>query len=151
MYKAFRLTVSKGAIGIAAFSLAVPANAGNGSEVGAGFVGFGIGAVVGSALAPQQVYVAHHHLLITRHRRPSLKRHRRQFMSGRSSMGARHIATIAANDTMREVVRNIVTMNGNATSPAPTVGGPLAPACYRVSFFAGSLEVTARLKSTGQT
>ena len=63
-------------------------------------------------------------------------------------MGARHIATIAANDTMREVVRNIVTMNGNATYPTPTVGGPLAPACYRVSFFAGSLEVTARLKST---
>ena len=57
MYKAFRLTVV-GAIGIAAFSLAVPANAGNGSEVGAGLVGFGIGAVVGSALAPQQVYVA---------------------------------------------------------------------------------------------
>jgi hypothetical protein len=63
-------------------------------------------------------------------------------------MGVRHIATIAIKDTMREMARNIVTMNGNATYPTPTVGGPLAPACYRVSFFAGSLEVTARLKST---
>lgn len=68
----------------------------------------------------------------------------RQFMSGRFSMGVRHIATIATiatKDTMREMARNIVTMNGNATYPIPTVG-------YRVSFFAGSLEVTARLKST---
>ena len=60
-------------------------------------------------------------------------------------MGVRYIATIAtiaAKDTMREMARNIVTMNGNATYPTPTVGG------YRVSFFAGSLEITARLKST---
>jgi hypothetical protein len=38
-------------------------------------------------------------------------------------------------------------MDRNAAFPTPTVGGPIAPACYRVSFFAGSLEVTARLKS----
>jgi hypothetical protein len=62
-------------------------------------------------------------------------------------MGVPHIATIAAKDTMREMVGNIVTM-GNAVYPTPTVGGPLAPACYRVSFFAGSLEITARLKNT---
>jgi hypothetical protein len=43
---------------------------------------------------------------------------------------------------MREMARNIVTMNGNATYPTPTVGG------YWVSFFADSLELTARLKST---
>jgi hypothetical protein len=41
-------------------------------------------------------------------------------------MGVRHIATIAtiaAKDTMREMVRNIVTM-GNAVYPTPTVGDP---------------------------
>ena len=34
------------------------AHAGNGSAVGAGIVGFGVGAIVGSALTPQTVYVA---------------------------------------------------------------------------------------------
>ena len=57
MQRFVRVTVVA-AIGIATLSLAVPANAGNGSAVGAGLVGFGIGAVVGSAIAPQQVYVA---------------------------------------------------------------------------------------------
>jgi BA14K-like protein len=42
-------------MGTAAPSLPAPALAGNG--VGAGLVGFGIGAVVGSALAPREVYV----------------------------------------------------------------------------------------------
>jgi hypothetical protein len=42
-------------VGTAALSLPAPALAGNG--VGAGLVGFGIGAVVGSALAPREVYV----------------------------------------------------------------------------------------------
>jgi hypothetical protein len=43
---------------VAAVSLTGPAHAGNGSTVGAGIVGFGVGALVGSALAPQTVYVA---------------------------------------------------------------------------------------------
>jgi hypothetical protein len=53
----YRVCISGGAIGLAALALSAPANAG-GSDVGAGLLGFGIGAVVGSALAPQQVYVA---------------------------------------------------------------------------------------------
>jgi hypothetical protein len=56
MSKAFKITVTT-AIAIAALSLTAPAHAGS-SEVGAGLAGFGIGAVVGSALAPQTVYVA---------------------------------------------------------------------------------------------
>jgi hypothetical protein len=44
-------------IGMAA-SLANPAHAGNGSAVGAGLLGFGVGALVGSAVTPQTVYVA---------------------------------------------------------------------------------------------
>jgi hypothetical protein len=42
-------------IGTAAPSLPAPALAGDG--VGAGLVGFGIGAIVGSALTPREVYV----------------------------------------------------------------------------------------------
>jgi hypothetical protein len=53
-----KVTVTSAAIGIAALSLVTPAVAGNGSAVGAGLAGFGIGAIVGSALAPQPVYVA---------------------------------------------------------------------------------------------
>ena len=50
--------------------------------------------------------------------------------------------------TVREVVENIEPMNGNVVGyPIPTVGGPGAPSCYRVSLLSGSLEVTARLKS----
>ena len=30
--------------------------------------------------------------------------------------------------------------------PDPTVGGPGAPSCYRVSLLSGAVEVTARLK-----
>jgi hypothetical protein len=45
------------AASIAAFSVSSPADAG-GSDVGAGILGFGVGAIVGSALAPQTVYVA---------------------------------------------------------------------------------------------
>jgi hypothetical protein len=43
-------------IGTAALSLPTPTLAGDG--VGAGLVGFGIGAIVGSALTPREVYVA---------------------------------------------------------------------------------------------
>jgi hypothetical protein len=45
------------AIGIAAMSLASPANAGDGNALGAGLLGLGIGAIVGSALTPREVYV----------------------------------------------------------------------------------------------
>jgi hypothetical protein len=50
--------------------------------------------------------------------------------------------------TVREVVENIEPVNGKVVGyPTPTVGGPSAPSCYRVSLLSGSLEVTARLKS----
>ena len=42
----------------AALSVSTPASAGHGNELGAGLLGLGIGAVVGSALTPQTVYVA---------------------------------------------------------------------------------------------
>jgi hypothetical protein len=54
----YKVTVAAAAIGIAALSPTGPAHADNGSAVGAGLVGFGVGAIVGSALAPQTVYVA---------------------------------------------------------------------------------------------
>ena len=57
MYTPFKITVTTVAIGMAAFSLTAPAHAGS-SQVGAGVAGFALGAVVGSALAPQTVYVA---------------------------------------------------------------------------------------------
>ena len=58
MCKVLRIAVTTATVGIAALSLTVPAQAGNGSAVGAGLVGFGVGAILGSALAPQTVYVA---------------------------------------------------------------------------------------------
>ena len=48
--------------------------------------------------------------------------------------------------TVREVVENIEPINGKAGYPIPTVGGPAAPSCYRVSLLSGALEITARLK-----
>ncbi len=52
-------------IGTAALTLPAPAEAGHGyyyghggNAWGAGLVGFGIGAIIGSALAPREVYVA---------------------------------------------------------------------------------------------
>jgi hypothetical protein len=53
----YRVTIAA-AIGIAAVLLTGSAHAGNGSAVGAGLVGFGVGAIVGSAFAPQTFYVA---------------------------------------------------------------------------------------------
>lgn len=50
--------------------------------------------------------------------------------------------------TVREVVENIEPVNGSAAYLTPTVGAPVALSCYRVSLLLGSLEVTARLKST---
>ena len=57
MYKAFRVTAAMAAIGIAALSFTARAQAGHDSAVGAGLVGFGIGAILGSALAPQGMYI----------------------------------------------------------------------------------------------
>ena len=58
MCKGVRVAVTILTIGMAAISLANPAHAGNGSAVGAGLLGFGVGALVGSAVTPQTVYVA---------------------------------------------------------------------------------------------
>ena len=54
----YRVTVAASVIISGALALTGSAHAGNGSAVGAGLLGFGVGAVVGSALAPQTVYVA---------------------------------------------------------------------------------------------
>ena len=56
MDKVFRITLTAAAIGIAALSFTAPAQAGNGSAVGAGLVGFGIGAILGSMMGPPEVY-----------------------------------------------------------------------------------------------
>jgi len=58
MCNVLRITATTAAIGVAALSLTAPAHAGNGSAVGAGLIGFGVGAILGSALTPQTVYVA---------------------------------------------------------------------------------------------
>ena len=58
MVKAFKITVAGAAMAVAALSLTAQAQAGNGSAVGAGLAGFGIGAILGGALAPREVYVA---------------------------------------------------------------------------------------------
>jgi hypothetical protein len=57
MYKAIKVTVATAAIGIASLSPTLPAHAGNGSAVGAGLLGFGIGAIFGSMLAAQELYL----------------------------------------------------------------------------------------------
>jgi hypothetical protein len=44
-------------IGVALLGAPAPAAAGNGDAWGAGLFGFGVGAIIGSALAPQEVYV----------------------------------------------------------------------------------------------
>jgi hypothetical protein len=44
-------------IGMAALTLPSPAEAGRGHAWGAGLIGFGVGAIVGSALTPREVYV----------------------------------------------------------------------------------------------
>jgi hypothetical protein len=58
MHSVMRVTVAAMVLGIASLSLTASAHAGNGSAVGAGLLGFGVGAIVGNALAPQTVYVA---------------------------------------------------------------------------------------------
>ena len=95
MYTPFKIAVTTAAIGIAAFSLAAPAQAGS-SEVGAGVAGFALGAVVGSAGVTARCMSPHHHLFITRRRRPSITPHRPQFMWGQRTMGGLTIEAIAA-------------------------------------------------------
>jgi hypothetical protein len=56
MDNVLRTAVTAAAIGIAALSLTAPARAGNGSAVGAGLVGFGIGAILGSMMGAPEVY-----------------------------------------------------------------------------------------------
>ena len=58
MHSVIRVTVATLVLGIASLSLTASAKAGNSSAVGAGLLGFGVGAIVGNALAPQTVYVA---------------------------------------------------------------------------------------------
>ena len=65
-----KVVVSIVTIGMAAISFANPAQAGNGSAVGAGLLGFGVGALVGSAVTPETVYVARRRLSITPHLLP---------------------------------------------------------------------------------
>jgi hypothetical protein len=57
MSNVLKVTVLTAAIGAAVLSPTASAHAG-GSDVGAGLLGFGVGAIVGSVLAPQVVYVA---------------------------------------------------------------------------------------------
>ncbi len=57
MSNGLKVTVLTAAIGTAVLSLTAQAHAG-GSDVGAGLLGFGVGAVLGSVLAPPVVYVA---------------------------------------------------------------------------------------------
>jgi hypothetical protein len=56
MNKALKVAAATAAIGITTLSLTVPAHAG-GSAVGAGIIGFGVGALLGSLLTPSEVYV----------------------------------------------------------------------------------------------
>jgi hypothetical protein len=58
MTHTLKATAIAALIGLGALTLPAPAQAGNGRAWGAGLVGFGIGAIVGSALAPREVYVA---------------------------------------------------------------------------------------------
>src|SRR5262245_55877925 len=56
MDKFLRTAVAAAAIATAALLLTLPAQAGPRSTVGAGLVGFGIGAILGSMMAPPEVY-----------------------------------------------------------------------------------------------
>jgi hypothetical protein len=57
MRTSLKTMVAVAAIGSAALSLATPANAGSGDALGFGLLGLGIGAILGSALTPTEVYV----------------------------------------------------------------------------------------------
>ena len=55
MNKAIRVAGATAAIGIAGLSPIAPAHAGD--AVGAGLIGFGVGAILGSLFTPSEVYV----------------------------------------------------------------------------------------------
>jgi hypothetical protein len=57
MVTSAKAAVTVSLIGAAMLFSSAPAEAGRGSAVGAGLLGFGVGAVVGSALTPRDVYV----------------------------------------------------------------------------------------------
>jgi hypothetical protein len=92
-----RVVVSIVTIGMAAISLANPAHAGNGSAVGAGLLGFGVGALVGSAVTPQTVYVAPPPPVYYAPP-PLFMSRQRPCTSGRCTMAIRTIEAIAANE-----------------------------------------------------
>src|SRR5262245_65149882 len=56
MDKVLRTAVTAAAIAIAAQLLPLPAQAGPRSAVGAGLIGFGIGAILGTMMGPPEVY-----------------------------------------------------------------------------------------------
>jgi len=60
--KTLKAVLAAALIGVAALTLSAPAEAGrghgHGNAVGAGIIGFGVGAIVGSALTPREVYIA---------------------------------------------------------------------------------------------
>src|SRR5262245_4131618 len=56
MDKVLRTAVTAAAIAIAAQLLTLPAQAGPRSAVGAGLIGFGIGAMLGTMMGPPEVY-----------------------------------------------------------------------------------------------
>jgi len=55
--RTLRAIAAAALIGLGTLTLPAPAEAGRGNGWGAGLIGFGIGAIVGSALAPREVYV----------------------------------------------------------------------------------------------
>ena len=95
MHSVMRVTVAATVLGIASLSLAASAHAGNGSAVGAGLLGFGVGAIVGNALAPQTVYVAPPPPVYYAPPPPYMSRLRR-FMWAQSTTSGIPIETIAA-------------------------------------------------------
>jgi hypothetical protein len=56
-HRTLKACAAAGLIGIAALMLPTAAEAGRGNAWGAGLLGFGVGAIVGSALTPREVYV----------------------------------------------------------------------------------------------
>jgi hypothetical protein len=53
-----RTVVIAASAGLTVLMTTAPVHAGNGNIVGAGLLGLGIGAIIGSALTPTEVYVA---------------------------------------------------------------------------------------------
>ena len=53
MIRTVRTAAATALFGMAALSLSTSANAGDGKAVGAGLLGFGVGAIVGSAITPR--------------------------------------------------------------------------------------------------